>query len=409
MQQMLNTILNNYIKAKEEVFKNHEIANFLRNNTKKIIKQDVKLNSAQYKVEGSPGKGNWADVPWIAIFDIDITDTATKGYDIVYLFRADMSGVYISLNQGWTYFKDKYGGKEGKEKIRTVSNAWKRKLSSTLKDFTFDSIELRGISKSSDLAEGYELGHICGKFYERGNIPSDYELIEDLNKLLGVYRELKGKLIDNSIEKTNNYLIVNNNLGFIEGTEEVQELNSLDKTIDDYKNTSISLEGQPFSINYNQDEIINFTPRKINFLKKEKAQKKLGLAGELMVLKYEKDHLISLGKDKLANKVKHTSEELGDGAGYDILSYAEDGSEKYIEVKTTTGGKESSFILTSREIEFSKQNSKNYCLYRVFSFCAEKGEGKLYIFKGDLSKVLELEPQQFITTGLKNCQGVTQN
>ncbi|MDI5789132.1 DUF3578 domain-containing protein [Bacillus licheniformis] len=36
----------------------------------------------------------------------NLTTSATRGYYIVYLFSADGSGVYVSLNQGWTYFKE---------------------------------------------------------------------------------------------------------------------------------------------------------------------------------------------------------------------------------------------------------------------------------------------------------------
>ena len=49
--------------------------------------------------------GNWAQLPWIAIFNPKITKSAQSGYYIVYLFREDMKGVYISLNQGVTEYK----------------------------------------------------------------------------------------------------------------------------------------------------------------------------------------------------------------------------------------------------------------------------------------------------------------
>ena len=45
-----------------------------------------------------------------------------------------------------------------------------------------------------------------------------------------------------------------------------------------------------------------------------------------------------LGRPDLAEKVIHVSQIEGDGAGYDIKSFHEDGTVKYIEVKTTRGG-----------------------------------------------------------------------
>lgn len=49
-----------------------------------------------YQVKFSVGQSNWALVPWISFFDKKITTKATKGYYIVYLFKSDMSGVYLS-------------------------------------------------------------------------------------------------------------------------------------------------------------------------------------------------------------------------------------------------------------------------------------------------------------------------
>ena len=39
-------------------------------------------------VKGSPGAGQWAAVPWISVFDDIVTDSATHGYYVVYLFHS---------------------------------------------------------------------------------------------------------------------------------------------------------------------------------------------------------------------------------------------------------------------------------------------------------------------------------
>src|SRR5699024_5428917 len=107
------------------------------------IAETAKIDSDQYMLQGSPGQGRWAKIPWIAVFDRDISISASKGYDIVYLFAADMSGVYLSLNQGWTTFLEKYGTKNGLEKIDKVSHYWRNELSSALDDFDTIEIELK--------------------------------------------------------------------------------------------------------------------------------------------------------------------------------------------------------------------------------------------------------------------------
>ncbi|NLY47208.1 MAG: DUF3883 domain-containing protein, partial [Tissierella sp.] len=131
-----------------------------------------------------------------------------------------------------------------------------------------------------------------------------------------------------------------------------------------------------------------------------RTQKILGFSGELMVLNFEREKLISNGMKHLAEKVRHVSEEDGDGAGYDILSFEVDGTEKYIEVKTTTSGETTPFIITKNEVLFSKLYSSNYYLYRVYNFDKRNSSGKLFIIKGDISQSLDMKPQQYVVKGI---------
>jgi 5-methylcytosine-specific restriction protein A len=50
-----------------------------------------------YKLQGSRGRGRWAETVWVAVFDRLVTETAQRGYYIVYLLRRDGDGVYLSL------------------------------------------------------------------------------------------------------------------------------------------------------------------------------------------------------------------------------------------------------------------------------------------------------------------------
>ncbi len=185
MQQSMHHVLSNYLIAKQEDFGNNDLANFIRNTLEARTVESCNISLKKYKVEGSPGKGNWAEVPWLCVFDKDITQTATRGFYIVYLFNADMSGVHLSLNQGWTHYKEKYKAAKGKEYIKKVANSCKHILRSSLNDFSFNDITLHC---SGNLGKGYEYGHICGKYYSKENIPNKLELVNDLRNLLGVYR-----------------------------------------------------------------------------------------------------------------------------------------------------------------------------------------------------------------------------
>jgi hypothetical protein len=122
--------------------------------------------------------------------------------------------------------------------------------------------------------------------------------------------------------------------------------------------------------------------------------RKLGLAGEEQVIAHERKTLQGKGRPDLAEKVRHVAVLEGDGAGYDVLSYTPEGEPKYIEVKTTRGGPETGFYLTSTELAFSKQSAHFY-LYRLYHFDIEERRGEFYILTGALDTHFELEPLQY--------------
>lgn len=144
------------------------------------------------KVVPSAGKGNWASVPWISILDPRETDTTQKGVYIVYLFRGDMSGVYVTLNQGVTELKDLSGTAQAQELNRraTAIRGHVPELASS--GFVLDSkIELRS---ATPLGAKYESSTVAHKFYPADSMPEPDELAADLHELLDAYmRYIDGK------------------------------------------------------------------------------------------------------------------------------------------------------------------------------------------------------------------------
>jgi hypothetical protein len=65
--------------------------------------------------------------------------------------------------------------------------------------------------------------------------------------------------------------------------------------------------------------------RKFDVAGRDERNRALGRAGEERVLAHERAALRTAGRDDLARKVRWVSEEDGDGAGYDIASFAPDG------------------------------------------------------------------------------------
>jgi hypothetical protein len=66
--------------------------------------------------------------------------------------------------------------------------------------------------------------------------------------------------------------------------------------------------------------------------------------------------------------VRWISEEEGDGAGYDILSFDAKGTERLLEVKTTVGTHTTPFFLTENERLLSVERPKEFRLLRLYEF-----------------------------------------
>ena len=132
------------------------------------------------------GQGNWARVPWISLLATRLTDTTQRGVYIVFLFREDMSGVYLTLNQGVTEPKRSHGATAGLQLLRENASLLRSSCGDlSRRDFSLNSeIDLR---TEGALGRDYEAATIAYKFYERGDVPHDHEIAYDVDVLLAAY------------------------------------------------------------------------------------------------------------------------------------------------------------------------------------------------------------------------------
>lgn len=111
--------------------------------------------------------------------------------------------------------------------------------------------------------------------------------------------------------------------------------------------------------------------RKFDAAGRDERNRALGRAGEERVLFYEIDTLKAAGRDDLAREVRWVSQEDGDGAGYDIASFATDGAPRLIEVKTTNGWERTPFHISRNELAVADQRRSEWCLFRLWNFTRE--------------------------------------
>jgi hypothetical protein len=130
--------------------------------------------------------------------------------------------------------------------------------------------------------------------------------------------------------------------------------------------------------------------RKIDFAERDARNRKLGSLAEEFVYDLERYRLKLAGRDDLAQKVVWASKDIGDGLGFDIISFDDaDGSERMLEVKATGLGKYFPFYVTANELRCSEDIPDQFHLFRVFDFGKTP---RLYILHGSLSQMCQLEP-----------------
>lgn len=129
--------------------------------------------------------------------------------------------------------------------------------------------------------------------------------------------------------------------------------------------------------------------RKFDPVERDLRNRTLGRAGEEFVLEMEKKKLEKINRPDLLKKVRWVSEDEGDGAGYDILSFDADGRERLIEVKTTNGAARTPFFLSENECQRAAASAESWRLYRVHLFAQTP---RIFKITPPLNETLNLRP-----------------
>lgn len=121
------------------------------------------------------------------------------------------------------------------------------------------------------------------------------------------------------------------------------------------------------------DELEQMTAiaRKYDVAERDARNRALGRAGEERVLAHERASLLAAGRTDLAERIRWVSHVDGDGAGYDILSFDTDGSDRLIEVKTTNGWERTPFHITRNELTVAEERRMDWRLIRLWNFARE--------------------------------------
>jgi 5-methylcytosine-specific restriction enzyme A len=186
MRETLLQISNQYTRSKSEKFAKHPTVDLIRTRLREEMKLALGPIGSGLVFEASAGAGRWAFVPWAGVLNPLVTNSATKGYYVVYLFSAEQREIHLSLNQGATSIIEEFGTR-GRELLKDRATFMRARLSDYSSKFRAHSISL---GYDSNLPRGYEAGHVLGKTYHVASLPSEESLIDDLQTITRAYLAL---------------------------------------------------------------------------------------------------------------------------------------------------------------------------------------------------------------------------
>lgn len=195
----LSRVLKDYPAQRDQgSFSGNALAGFIRDELPALVTH-LTPSSGTYLFKGSAGTGNWADCPWVAVLDPDVTNTVQTGFYPVYLFAQDGSRVYLSLNQGMTQLVKEHGRKQARTILSHRARLYRSLLGMLPDELNLDGPIDLAVEGASASAAYYELGHICGACYEATAMPSESRLRGDYTLAVETYQRLAA-LVDPEVE-----------------------------------------------------------------------------------------------------------------------------------------------------------------------------------------------------------------
>jgi|SRR5215213_221125 len=185
MRDKFQMVLDLIADARTQPLASHPLAHLITHDLRDAVSEVV--DDSSYLVTGSPGKGNWAETVWLAVFDRMVSESAQHGFYLVYLVPRDGGRAYLSLNQGTEEIFSRVGARHYRRVLEDTASRDRDLLSG---EETYGlipgAIPLEGKGR---LTRGYESGNIFA--IEYGSVlPSVSDLEADLTRLLLLYQSL---------------------------------------------------------------------------------------------------------------------------------------------------------------------------------------------------------------------------
>jgi hypothetical protein len=203
LKEQITTLVSDWIsyKSRKTTDGSHSIHKLIHDAIPMTLESWTPSHS-DYKFQGSDGQGNILAAPWVAVFNRSITESATKGYYLVYLLSEDLERLVLEVGFGATQFEKRFG--RGKKFYEAVDGAViNMRLNSTHLvgaclpgSGSRTNVDRVHLDSSGDFRlKAYEHCAIYSLTYKTSNLPSDEELKRDYLEFLSLYDRMANSLL----------------------------------------------------------------------------------------------------------------------------------------------------------------------------------------------------------------------
>jgi len=237
--------------------------------------------------EGSTGRGNITVAPWIRVFDQRFSPRATTGYYIVYLFSTNMTTVTLSLAFGTKQFEKQFGRPAAAFPAMRSAAIRPQEMFSHLipAHMVRDPIDLAAVPRQK-LHYSYEQSSILSyPPYRVGALPEEAKLVADLQELSRLYTEIVSDPLEATVERLVEAVV-----------QPAPQIESVE--VSDFEPRA--LVKKPEASGRKNPKNRDYSPE----------SRKVGDAGEKLVLRYEQERLRKLGRHDFADRVRWHAREL---------------------------------------------------------------------------------------------------
>jgi len=190
LRETLYKIGISYEASKKEPLKDHWLADYIRDDGKQAVETALGPDHP-FKVLSSPGIGNWAQFPWIAVLNPIVTVKASEHYFVVYIFSSRNDSVFLSLNQGAKAIRDL-----DKQNAQSILSQQAKDLRAIVPEYKGKFSTSLSLGAKYAHQKDYEYGHLFGREYKINDLPSEDDLVVDLQSMMDLYSELFKRLIN---------------------------------------------------------------------------------------------------------------------------------------------------------------------------------------------------------------------